>query len=204
MKNKLILICGVPGTGKTTLASHLSKLFEIDQVISTDFIREVSKSMSTPEQNPFLFSVTHEAWKYFGEKTQKNIILGAVSHAESIFSQIIYLINKSKQEGRDLIIEGVHLMPQILDYIPKENSEIIYIYLYLEDKNEHFSRFDSKNKKRKIFHDAWYSNYETIKIIDNYNLFNSKSRNLFTLENSDLNTSIIKIFNRLNNEILLV
>jgi len=201
MKNKLILISGVPGVGKTTLAFKVANYLNIDQVISTDFIREISKSVLLENSNPFLFSVTHESWKILGNKTSENIIRGSLMHARSIFPQLLYLIKKSENEGRDLIIEGVHLIPEFISYLKDVDMDITYCYLYLEKREEHIRRFDLKNNKRKFFHTKWYDNYDTIKIIDSFNLKEARLRDLSVLENNDLDFSLKMISSGVKNEL---
>lgn len=174
MTNKAILICGIPGTGKTTLSTNLAKLLNIDQVISTDFIREIKRSLIKKEYNLILFSVTHNSWKLFGDKTNENILCGAKEHARAIFPEIIHLIKNSQKEGRDIIIEGVHLIPEILDTLKEIKMKIVYIYLYVEDKEEHFKRFALKNELREVKNQSWYENYPVMKLIEENNIFEAK------------------------------
>jgi 2-phosphoglycerate kinase len=152
--------------------------------------------------NPFLFSVTHESWKLFGDKTPENIIRGSLMHARSIFPQLKYLIKKSENEGRDLIIEGVHLIPEFISFLKDVDMDIRYYYLYLDKREEHIRRFDLKNHKRRFFHTKWYDNYDTIKIIDAFNVKEAISRNLSLLENNNLDSSLSIISSGVKNEIL--
>jgi len=206
MRNKIILICGSPGTGKTTLAIKLASFLGIDQVVSTDIVRETLRSLSSKEKSPTLFSTTHESWKFLGEKTQENLSKGSRIHSKVIFNQVVHLINKSEKEGRSMILEGVHLIPEILDYLKLNNSDIFYFYLYIKEKEEHLKRFDLKNKKRSIFHEKWYSNYEDIKIIEENNLEEAKKRALKVIENSSFKETWSQIITQLKNknEILYV
>ena len=49
MKTNIILLGGVPGTGKTTLAYQLALHFHIDKVISLDVLKETSKRFISTE-----------------------------------------------------------------------------------------------------------------------------------------------------------
>lgn len=48
MKTKLILLGGVPGTGKTTLAYKLALALKIDKVISIDILKAMLKTSKEP------------------------------------------------------------------------------------------------------------------------------------------------------------
>ena len=203
--NKVILICGVPGTGKSTIALKLADTFGIDQIASTDILREIMRSLIKKEKMPILFSTTHEAWKHIGEKNNENIIKGVICHARLIYPQIIHLIKQAEKEGRDIILEGVHLIPEIFDKIKNSTSqEVHYFLLHLKDKKEHFKRFDYKNEKRTIFHYTWYSNFENMKLIDNWLRNEAAKRGLNIIENNNLPETIKKSASILKNEILYV
>ena len=75
----VILINGVPGSGKTTIAYKLAAILEIEEVIQTDTIKEVFKVINHPE---IALSTTHSAWKFFGEKNEQNIINGFKAHTK--------------------------------------------------------------------------------------------------------------------------
>lgn len=200
-KPKIIILCGVPGTGKTTLAIKLASLMGIDQIVSTDILRESLRSIYNKEIAPLLFSTTHESWKFFGEKTEDNIIQGITAHSRILYKSIIYLIKQSEKEGRDIILEGVHLIPEITEYIKSENLDVHYFLLHINEKEEHFKRFDTKNAKR-FFHEAWYSNFETISFINNWLIKESSKRNLHIMENRTMTSTINEILGKMKNEIL--
>jgi|SRR3989344_3145136 len=104
MHKSIILIGGTAGTGKTTLAQEMCDRLHIDHRLGTGFIREVVKSQTTKELDPFLFDYTFRA---------NNPVDLFVNQSERIYSAINACIDRAKQEGTSLIIEGNHLIPQL-------------------------------------------------------------------------------------------
>ncbi|MBT3405387.1 AAA family ATPase [archaeon] len=190
-KNRLILIGGCPGTGKTTLAIKLADKLGIDQVVSTDTVRACLKSVSDCDSNPFLFTVTHEAWKILGERTNENIWGGFLKHCEIIYSSLKFIINKSAIEGRDVIIEGAHLIPNFCKFIDTSKFDVHFFFLRVESDSGLIRRFDLKNSCRRINYSGWGKNLKIIRFIEG-KIFKKLPNNVFVLKNEDLIFSLNK------------
>ena len=173
LKNRIILISGCPGTGKTTMAIELAKRLKIDQVVSTDIVRGVLRSVSSRDKLPFLFTVTHEAWIYFGKKDSENIWKGFVEHCRSIYSTLNYLLEKSYEEGRDIIIEGAHILPEFVKEVKARYHNVFAFFLRVSEDNVLIKRFDMKNALRTRVYQGWLNNFKIIRQIEDRLLKNS-------------------------------
>ncbi len=116
MNKPIILIGGTAGTGKTTLARDLCNLLCIDHRLGTGFIREVIKAETSEKKEPYLFRFTFE-----GNDPIHNIREQAIR----MYSAIKLCIERAKNEGTSLIIEGNHLLPELYQHIQANDLYIL-------------------------------------------------------------------------------
>ena len=114
MKNNIIkpivLIGGVAGTGKTTISNLLLQMLNIDHKIGLGWIRETLCTLLNKNEYP-------ELYDYSFKTNKKNDF-----EKYYIFKQTEYhkpaieaCIKRAHREGTSLIIEGVCLVPGIID-----------------------------------------------------------------------------------------
>lgn len=198
-RTKIIIISGVPGTGKSTIAINLAQTLHYDQLISTDIIREVLKSKSRQKCQPILFSTTHEAWQFFGNYSSTNVIKGYRYHSSLLFKTLNKLIKNNIKNGCHTILEGSHLLPEFLDYLNKLNADIYYFLLSPPSYKELERRFENKNKIRTKEYLMWKRNIKTIKTINGWLKKEVKKTNLHLIVNKKINNTVSQILKVINN-----
>ncbi|MBI3246001.1 MAG: hypothetical protein HYZ50_05800 [Deltaproteobacteria bacterium] len=127
MRKPIILVGGTAGTGKSTLARELGFSLQIDHRLGTGFIREVLRSETTPAKDPELFSFTFRS---------DNPIKTLVAQAQRVRPAILSCIQRARNEGTSLIIEGNHLLPELY----YEVSADLYCILSAPALDEHLRR----------------------------------------------------------------
>ena len=123
----LILIGGTAGVGKTTLARRLCHKFGIDHRLSTGFIREVLRDQNTPDKCPLLYEYTFKA---------KEPVNTLVIQAELLERPLRACIERARQEGTSLILEGNHLIPKLYH----DTCCALYAIVAAPDLEEHRRR----------------------------------------------------------------
>ena len=117
-KKPIILIGGISGSGKTTMGNILLHSLEIDHSIGTGWIREILTTQLKKEDYPELF--THSYRPITNITPFENFCRGT----KSLLPSIKACIKRARTEGTSLIIEGVCLMPEIID-------ESLYDFFFL-------------------------------------------------------------------------
>lgn len=147
---KKIIIYGVPGSGKTTLARRLAKKYEVPHV-EVDGLRKVAQKGKIASKAPFHFLPTTEAYQAIGKWTKKNIIAGLLG-VRRAFRPIIARQMKKYRHG--LVLEAAFLDPRQL-------SKVGDIILLAPSAKDHQRQFFT-HRKKDAFHKAQYRNARII------------------------------------------
>lgn len=196
-KGYIVMISGVPGSGKTTISYNLLKQFADFRIIEeTDLIREVLLGYNEflKKSNPSISEMIDNI-----KITDHNVLLSlneAKQQCRIMKSSIEKIVERQKRKGIPSIINGVHIIPSILNGLCK-NNKIIYINLYVNNKKSIYNRIYNRdpnsymlNNIEFIYNSGKDLFYDTMKLeeTDSHFLFNN-----IDVTNLNINETIDKI-----------
>ena len=125
----IILIGGPSSVGKSSLAIELARIFGIRTIICTDTVRYTLESCYN---KPNLYSYfSNECWKIISKDFSENALIeGFTCQCNALFDSIYSICEYSIRHKQNTIIEGVHLIPKVIERLRK-NELANYIILYL-------------------------------------------------------------------------
>lgn len=132
----LLLICGTVGSGKSTVATEVAHLLDIVRIQSTDMMREVMRMMMSKRLLPVLHKSSFMAWQALPIQDIKDrdrdqlVADGYRSQADLLSVSCDAVSQRAVKEGVPLIIEGVHVHPDLLE-LSSEDSEAIMVHATL-------------------------------------------------------------------------
>ncbi|MGL4670604.1 MAG: 3H domain-containing protein [Methanobacteriaceae archaeon] len=145
-KPYVILIGSASGIGKSTVSLELAKNLGIKHIIETDFIREIVRGIIGPEYAPALHKSSFNA--YTTIKSQKNfssmddlIIEGFNEHSSFVIPAVEKVIQRAVADHDDILIEGVHLVPGLLNLDKFKDDADVYFFILMADEEAHKERF---------------------------------------------------------------
>ena len=145
-KPYVILIGSASGIGKSTIAAELAKQLNIKHLIESDFIRAVVRGIIGKEYAPALHSSSYDAYKHLRNKTRYEdysdlVSAGFDEHAAYVIPALEKVIQRAITDYDDIIIEGVHLVPGLIDTEQFEEYANIYFFILSSDEESHKERF---------------------------------------------------------------
>lgn len=102
---RLLLIAGASGAGKTTLAKAVALGLDFDRTASSDMIREVLRSTTTPGDSPALHRSTYST----GETG--DAVTDWLDACAAVEDGVEAVVSRARREGIDLVVEGAHVIP---------------------------------------------------------------------------------------------
>jgi 2-phosphoglycerate kinase len=144
----VILIGGTTGVGKSTIATQLAARLGIVRVVATDAIREVMRSMLSPELMPTLHTSSFQADQALREPpgtAADALALGFREQTAAVAVGINALIERAAAEGTSIVIEGAHIVPGFVD-LESHQDRILAVpfILSVEDEGRHLSHFATR------------------------------------------------------------
>lgn len=157
-KPVLILICGMPGTRKSSTAVMLGGLLGFSSVIGMDEVRDI---MQVYDKNPVVQSKSHYCWEFFGKFDKENFTKGYYAHSRALKKGLLAPLNKNLSLGENTIAEGVHLAPSLYSgrhtrYII--NARVFHFVLTSGDFKHHQKLLSKKFGRRHNLQKPWSEN----------------------------------------------
>lgn len=142
----IIFISGVPGMGKTTISYELLKQFNKFRIIEeTDLIREVLRGYNNYLKNEFGNQVDFVFDKIYITDHKKLLSFEeAKLQCKTMKQSFKQIIARQKRKGIATIINGVHVIPEVLIDIT-ENKNLIFINLYVTNEHEIYKRISKRD-----------------------------------------------------------
>jgi hypothetical protein len=145
-KPYVILIGSASGIGKSTIAAELARNLGIKHLIESDFIRAVVRGIIGKEYAPALHSSSYDAYKHIRNKEryasyEDLVSAGFDDHASYVIPALEKIIQRAITDYDDIIIEGVHLVPGLINLEQFEDYANVHFFILSSDEESHKERF---------------------------------------------------------------
>ena len=145
-KPYVILIGSASGIGKSTIAAEIAKQLNIKHLIESDFIRAVLRGVIGKEYAPELHSSSYDAYKHIRNKKRfenydELVSEGFDNHASYVIPGLEKIIQRAVTDNDDIIIEGVHLVPGLINTEQYKEYANVFFFILSSDEESHKERF---------------------------------------------------------------
>ena len=204
----IILLAGVPGIGKSTIASLLSRRLEITNIIGTDMIREILRQSISKKLVPELYGSSYEAYKYLKPEINPILdrsIVGFEEQSRLVIVGVEAIIESAMYSRENTIIEGVHLSPNLFKTETISQQHVMLFLLHLKDEHEHLERFKRRGLKVVERNAERYINaFEEIRTIQRYLVEEANRHKIPIIETQDQQRVIHSLLDAIWERILLI
>ena len=192
-KPVVLLFGGSSGAGKTSLGSEVAHLLGIERVVTTDSVREIMRMMFSRDLLPTLHYSSYEAWKGWTGETSSEAVIGAfVEQSNRVNVGVTALVDRAAKENHNLVIEGVHLVPGLLNYERLQTrAYCVHVIVANLDPDAYARRFPLRAARQESRSPEKYlENIDAILQIQDYILEMAHGHDIPIVENEDLERSV--------------
>ena len=141
----MVFIGGATGTGKSTVATELAYRFGITRVTSTDFVRQTMRAFFSRAFMPAIHQSSFEAGDVYPD-AEDPIEYGFVQQARNVLVGVGASSERALEEDWSLVLEGVHLVPGMVELPRPELAVSVFVVLSIEDEEEHLRHFHHRDE----------------------------------------------------------
>jgi 2-phosphoglycerate kinase len=192
----IVLLGGATGTGKSTLATRLAARLNISRIISTDAVRQVLRSVIPANLIPSLHLSSFEAGAAVAVPLPPGadpLLIGFRQQVSAVAVGIQALIERALTEGTDIIIEGVHLLPELFAAWDAQfpGNVIIPLIVTVSDEGLHLGHLQLRGKQGRGL--RYLSAFAQIRCIQRYILEQASASGTPVLDAFDLDSALSRI-----------
>jgi 2-phosphoglycerate kinase len=143
----VVLVGGATGTGKSTVATEVAHRLGITRVTSTDVVRQTMRAFFSREFMPSIHYSSFEAAPAVAEDEAEAdaVLRGFLDQTRNVLVGVKAVLGRALEEGYSLALEGVHLVPGLLE--PVDGAVFCQVLLTIEDEDEHAAHFWTRDSE---------------------------------------------------------
>ena len=160
MAPRLLIISGTSGVGKSTTSTSLASSLGFTKIASTDTIREVLRTQISSTASPALHRSSFESAGGSASEDWKETVQALSGGVEAV-------IDRARSKGADLLLEGVHYIPnkEVIDLWREAGGVAIGVVLYVSSEERHRGMIANREKHNGKKVDHYLGNLDRIRKI---------------------------------------
>ena len=157
---RLVLISGATGVGKTTLAKAIAHEMGLARIASSDTIREVMRATAS-SSDPALNRSS------YGRGDVGDAGTDWEDAARAVEPGIDAVVERARQQGVDLVLEGVHIIPsrRLLSAWETAGGAAVGVVVKIEDEGTHRDRIEQREANTWRGAERYRIGFERIRLI---------------------------------------
>jgi 2-phosphoglycerate kinase len=191
----LVLIGGVTGVGKSTVATQLAGRLGITRVIATDQLRQVVRAFFSHDFMPAVhhssFDVARALSTYADDES--GTVAGFLRQANDLAPGIDALVQRAVSEATPIVLEGVHLLPEIPDRRLRAGAVDVQVLLAVRDEQVHRSHFHVRGSQTPRAPDRYLEAFDRIRVLQEYLIERAERERIPIIDEAEIEPALGRV-----------
>jgi 2-phosphoglycerate kinase len=188
----MVFIGGATGTGKSTVATELAYRFGITRVTSTDFVRQTMRAFFSSDFMPSIHQSSFEAGDVYPDADDP-LAFGFLQQARNVLVGVRASSERALEEGWSLVLEGVHLVPGMVELPRPDLAVSVFVVLSIEGEEEHARHFHYRDEDSERPESRYLERFDDIRRLQDLLVARARREGVTVIENEDADRAARKV-----------
>ena len=198
----IILINGCSNSGKSSWSIEITRRLGIRNLIHTDTVRSVLRQVYLDKKESPIHHSTYQSWLACDDTySPEALIKGFRKQSELVISHLYTTIDEAIDYGKFTVIEGIHLIPSLIDFKRFESSYLLQLFFSVNSENAQKERLERRFKSD--YFNRYPGKYESyadaFQTLREYLTNEAKLSSMNTIENESATKTLDSITFIINN-----
>jgi 2-phosphoglycerate kinase len=184
----IVFIGGATGTGKSTVATELAYRFGITRVTSTDFVRQTMRAFFSSDFMPSIHQSSFEAGDVYPDADDP-LEYGFLQQARNVLVGVRASSERALEEGWSLVLEGVHLVPGMVELPRADLAVSVFVVLSIDDEEEHARHFHYRDEDSERPESRYLERFDDIRRLQDVVVRRARGAGVAVIENQDADSA---------------
>jgi 2-phosphoglycerate kinase len=191
----LVLLGGVTGVGKSTVATQLAGRLGISHVMATDQVRQVVRAFFSHEFMPSVHHSSFDVTKAMSSlpPDPSGTVAGYVLQAQDIAPGLDAVVERAISDRTPMVVEGVHLLPEIPSAHLCERATTVRALIAVRDEAEHRQHFHTRGVQTLRAPERYLEALDRIRVLQAYLIERAEAAGVPVIEAQGLEAMLRRV-----------
>lgn len=191
----IVLLSGVTGVGKSTVATQLAGRLGFVHVIATDQVRQVVRAFFTHEFLPSVHHSSFDVARALSElpEDDEGTVAGFLRQVHDIAPGVDALVERAISDRTPMVLEGVHLLPELPSPALCAQATTVRALIAVRDQEAHRRHFHARGMQTRRAPERYLDGLDRIRVLQDHLIARAESAGIPVIDMGSLELTLRRV-----------